>query len=296
MSIQLHNVLDEGDLEQVPISGPINVMLKSDMVVLVVDEIQKKIYIWKGENARVRRKFIAARKSQDLRGQLGLTFKVDSVDQGSEPSEFINLIGGPVPTAPEIEEFIPAEQPAAQPPALPPQPTVASPPQPVAQPTIIQPTQPQPAIVQTPPTIEPAPTFQPTPTIQPAPISQPETVPAEAVVSTGIQSLPVEDSVKQIIAIIDQKSVPPNYEREIVVIGPYVFSMVESKKTFLGQEKIERKWEIFADLPEGDFLAKDYTARMIVNEGRIMAVELLKGSTEVLSSAQVEAYKIKFQK
>jgi hypothetical protein len=271
-------------------------LLKSDMVVLVVDEIKKKIYIWKGENARVRRKFIAARKSQDLRGQLGLTFKVDSIDQGSEPSEFINIIGGPVPTAPEIEEFIPTEQQAAPQPTLPPQPKVSPPPQPVAQPEFIQPAQPvqppqpQPAFVQPPPTIEPA------PMIQPAPTTQPEAVPAESVVSTGIQSLPVEDSVKQIIAIIDQKSVPPNYEREIVVIGPYVFSMVESKKTFLGQEKVERKWEIFADLPEGDFLAKDYTARMIVNEGRIMAVELLKGSTEVLSSAQVEAYKIKFQK
>ncbi|NVM05330.1 MAG: hypothetical protein HWN67_23635 [Candidatus Helarchaeota archaeon] len=289
MSVQLHNVLDEGDLEQVPISGPINVLLKSDLVVLVVDEIKKKIYIWKGENARVRRKFIAARKSQDLRGQLGLTYKVDSIDQGSEPTEFINIIGGPVPITPEIEEFIPTEQPAAPQPTLTPQPTVSPPPQPVSQPTIIQPAQP----IQ-PPQPQPQPTIvQPQPTIEPAPTTQPV---APATVSTSIQSLPVEDSVKQIIAIIDQKSVPQNYEREIVVIGPYVFSMVESKKTFLGQEKIERKWEIFSDLPEGDFLAKDYTARMIVNEGRIMAVELLKGSTEVLSGAQVEAYKIKFQK
>ncbi|MFX0135889.1 MAG: hypothetical protein ACFFDN_19765 [Candidatus Hodarchaeota archaeon] len=302
MSVQLHNVLDEGDLEQVPISGPINVLLKPNMVVLVVDEIKKKIYIWKGENARVRRKFIAARKSQDLRGQLGLTYKVDSIDQGSEPAEFINIIGGPVPTAPQIEEFIPTEQPATpQPtpqPSLPPQPTPqpSLPPQPTPQPTIIQPTQP----VQPPPQpeiVQPVPAIEPAPIIQPAPTTQPEAPPADVVVSTGIQSLPVEDSVKQIIAIIDQKSIPPNYEREIVVIGPYVFSMVESKKTFLGQEKIERKWEIFSDLPEGDFLAKDYTARMIVNEGRIMAVELLKSSVEqALSAAEVEAYKIKFQK
>ena len=77
MSVQVHNVLDEGDLEQLTISGPIKDMLNSEMVVLVVEEAQKKIYIWKGENARVRRKFIAARKSQDLRGSLGLTFKVD---------------------------------------------------------------------------------------------------------------------------------------------------------------------------------------------------------------------------
>ncbi|MHA1378727.1 MAG: hypothetical protein ACTSRG_10130 [Candidatus Helarchaeota archaeon] len=295
MSIQVHNVLDEGDLEQLTISGPIKDLLNSEMVVLVVDEAKKKIYIWKGENARVRRKFIAARKSQDLRGSLGLTYKVDSIDQGSEPNEFINLIGGPVASAPEIAEFIPTDQPAT--PQLTSQPIT---PQPATfQP--VEPSQPTPTPVQQPTIVQPPP--QTSPPVQPKPqIVQPAattttTAPVSTGVSTSIQALPVEDSVKQIISIVDAKSIPPNYEREIVVIGPYVFSIVESKKTFIGQEKIERKWELFSDLPEGDFLAKDYTARMIVNEGRIMAVELLKSSTEqALSGTQIESFKIKYKK
>ncbi len=298
MSVQLHNVLDDGELEEIQITGQIKDLLNSEMVVLLVDHPKKLIYIWKGENARVRRKFIAARKSQDLRGSLGLTFKVDSIDQGGEPPEFLNLIGGTVAMAPEISEFIPTEAPSSpkpiSQPLMPPKPAEFTPvepvqPQPVIKPAIVQPpiqpvTQPPPK----PAVIKPAPVAEPTAPTQPIQTSS---------ASSSIQNLPVEDGVKQIIAIIDQKSIPPNYDREIVVIGPYVFSIVESKKTFLGQERVERKWELFADLPEGEFLAKDYTARMIVNDGRILAVELLKSSTGViLTGAEIESFKIKFKK
>ncbi|MHA1385468.1 MAG: hypothetical protein ACTSR3_17070, partial [Candidatus Helarchaeota archaeon] len=214
--------------------------------------------------------------------------------------DFINLIGGPVAAAPQIEEFIPTEQteipkPVTQPISTP-KPATFTPIQPASQPTP-QPIQ-KPTIVQ--PTQKPTPKPQPQMKIvQPTALTQPQgaQAPVDSGVSASIQALPVEDSVKQIIAIIDQKSVPPNYEREIVVIGPYVFSQVESKKAFLGTEKIDRKWDIFSDLPEGDFLAKDYTARMIVNEGRIMAVELLKSSSDqILSGTQIEAFKIKYKK
>lgn len=303
MSYVVHSVLDEGELETISVSGQIKDVLNSDMVALIVDEEKKQIWIWKGETARVRRKFIAARKSQDLRGELGLSFRVDSIDQGSEPNEFINLIGGPVSKAPEISEFVPTEQPVA--------------PKPVAKPmktskpaSTIQPVQ-KPPTIQEPPQIKPQPKAkpqpkpkvtkptpkitQPIPTIEPISISTPTSEISE--ISSSIQNLPVEDSVKQIIAIIDQKEIPPNYEREIVVIGPYVFSIIESKKTFLGQEKIEHKWDLFSDLPEGDFLAKDYTARMIVNEGRIMAVEFLKSTTETVQPrAEIVSFKIKFNK
>ncbi|MHA1424670.1 MAG: hypothetical protein ACTSQI_01635 [Candidatus Helarchaeota archaeon] len=265
--IELYDVTDDGELKQVAITGPIKDMLTSEMVVLLVDEPKKIIYLWKGANAKVRRKFIGARVSQDLRGQKGLNFKVDSIDHGDEPQGFIQLVGGSIPmeSAPDMAAMAPAG------PTIPPQP----------------PTSPQ--IVTSPTTSAPAapPLIQPQVTVGP---------PAPAI-GGQVQIPPgIEAGVQAIILELEKMPPPAPYHREIVFIGPYAFSIVETKKAGFGAAQVERRWEL-ASPPEGQFLAQDYIPRAIIRSGKVLAVELLKGGTVGSSvDAQIPIFKIKYQK
>ncbi|MHA1263894.1 MAG: hypothetical protein ACTSRS_01545 [Candidatus Helarchaeota archaeon] len=270
--LELYNVRDDGELEQLPITGPINTMLNSEMVVLLVVDRMKMIYLWKGANAKVRRKFIAARLSQDLRGQKGLNFKVDSIDQGDEPSAFINIIGGAI-----ADMGTPAAAPATGA-----APTAAAPIQTPAM-------QSQP--IQTAPTIQPAPTMQSQPTIIAAPATP------QAVGSVQVQVPPnIEEGVKAIIYEIEKRPPPEPYRRELVFIGPYAFSIAETKRGAFGQEQIEHNWEL-ASPPEGQFIAKDYVPRAIIQAGKVLAIEFMRGGTTGASpDTQVPIFRIKYQK
>lgn len=69
-------------------------VLLSDQVVLIIDEGLRRIYIWKGAQSSVRKKFIASRVASELQNELANIAnyhrcKVVSVDQGDEPREFL---------------------------------------------------------------------------------------------------------------------------------------------------------------------------------------------------------------
>ncbi len=278
-AIELYDVVDDGELNQLQITGPIKDMLNPEMVVLLVDEATRMIYLWKGSNARVRKKFIAARVSQDVRGQKGLNFKVDSIDQGDEPAKFIQIIGGPVAAAAAAPQAAPAG-------GMAPAPTPGMPSQQFQpQPTI------QPQQFQAAPTIQtqPAPVIQAQPTIQ----AQPAAVGAPGQVQVPPN---IEEGVKAIIYEIEKRLPPPPYKRELVFIGPYAFSIAETKKSAFGQEQVERRWEL-ASPPEGQFIATGYTPRAIIQGGKVLAVELMKGGEGGASpDTQIQVFKIKYQK
>jgi len=52
------------------------------------------VFLWKGVNSNVRSKFIGAKRSQDIRGQVGMHFGVVPLDEGEEDPDFLKLIGG----------------------------------------------------------------------------------------------------------------------------------------------------------------------------------------------------------
>ncbi len=281
MSIELYNVNDEGELEQLAISGLVKDMLNSEMVVLLVDDPQKAIYLWKGSNARVRKKFIAARLSQDLRGKKGLSYKVDSIDHGSEPPAFINLVGGPISMseAPSTEAIAPPVTKKTEP--SPASPVAIKPPSPKE--VAIKPPSPKGVMIK-----PPSPTIRPPPEEPSIDFSEEPTIlsPSPSIsTQSGIQTPPgIEDGVKAIINEIEKLPPPPPYTREIVFIGPYAFTVAE------------RKYEI-ASPPEGQFLAKGYVPRAIIRSGKVLAVELLKGGpSEAAADTQIQTFKIKFQK
>jgi hypothetical protein len=109
----------------------------------------------------------------------------------------------------------------------------------------------------------------------------------------------VEAGVKAIINEIEKHQPPAPYQRELVIIGPYAFSVTETKKAAFGQEQIEHRWEL-ASPPEGQFLAQGYTPRTIIQSGKVLAVELLKGGAGEASAAApdtpITVFKIKYQK
>ncbi len=73
-------------------------ILHDSQVALIVKEELRKIYIWKGYQSTVRKKFIASRVAQQLQQELmnSANFhrcKIRSIDQGEEPLEFLNDFG-----------------------------------------------------------------------------------------------------------------------------------------------------------------------------------------------------------
>ncbi|MFX1353291.1 MAG: hypothetical protein ACFFGP_04955 [Promethearchaeota archaeon] len=75
-----------------------NGILHPSQVIIIVKEDLRSIFIWKGVESSVRKKFIASRVAselqQELMKQAGFhRCKVISVDEGEEPEDFLNAFG-----------------------------------------------------------------------------------------------------------------------------------------------------------------------------------------------------------
>jgi hypothetical protein len=103
--------------------------LKSTEVFIFVEEGKKEIWIWIGENADVRTRFISSTVASEIRGHYGMTFRIRSADQGGEPDDFWGCIDavplegigpvedfdnsslGKIHSKEEVKQFIPPEAP-----------------------------------------------------------------------------------------------------------------------------------------------------------------------------------------
>ena len=103
-----YEVHEDGTLKEIELSKD---DLDSTRVVCVVDDETKSIYLWKGSQAGIRRKFIGARVATNLRTEYGFHFKVRPLDEGEEPPTFFSALNGTTAAARVIK---PGE--AAQPP------------------------------------------------------------------------------------------------------------------------------------------------------------------------------------
>lgn len=73
--------------------GPIHMLLDSSSIFIIVDPVDKEVWIWHGENVSIRKKFIAVQKAPNIRDMYGVDFKIVVIDEGSEPSEFKEIVG-----------------------------------------------------------------------------------------------------------------------------------------------------------------------------------------------------------
>ena len=260
-----YEVLEDGTLNEVELSKD---DLTSTIVVCVVDDETKSIYLWKGSQAGVRRKFIGARVATNLRTEYGFHFKVRPLDEGEEPPTFFTALNG---TTAATRVLKPGEK---TPPPAPPRPKKEPTAEAVSTPPSTPKTQPKKEPVATPKTAPPPkpPTSKPT--------SAPTTVSRPAAPVAAAPMGDVADMIKEMETI----DPPEGYQRELVIVYNDLYTVAEHKTAVFGQEKVERRIEKVADPPEGTFMAEGFIPRVIVKDGRVLGIELLKGTPDAILS------------
>jgi len=260
-----YEVMEDGTLNEVEIGKD---ELNSDLVVCVVDDETKSIYLWKGSQAGVRKKFIGARVATNLRTEYGFHFKVRPVEEGEEPPTFFTALNGSTAAARVLK---PGE--SAPPPAPPkPKTTSAAETTPTPEPR----TQPKDEPVRTPP-----PTPKTTPPPKPPTASSTTSPPPRP--ATSATSAPIA-GIEQMIRELQEIDPPEGYQRELVIVYNDLYTVAEHKTSVFGQEKVDRRIEKVKDPPEGTFMAEGFIPRVIVKDGRVLGIELLKGTPDAILS------------
>ena len=89
--VELYQISDSVSGELELYNNPSQQLRNDSVYVLLVNPI-KKIFLWIGQTATVRTRFIATNAAQNLQRVKGLTHRVISIDQGDEPPEFVEAI------------------------------------------------------------------------------------------------------------------------------------------------------------------------------------------------------------
>lgn len=75
---------------------------------------------------------------------------------------------------------------------------------------------------------------------------------------------------------IKDEPLPEGYEREGIILPPVFFAVTEKKVMVLGKEVVKKEIEKAKDLPEGFIFSEEYTPRIYIEGGKVIAVEILK--------------------
>ncbi len=242
---QIFKVNPDGTTTELTTSGQIKDIMQSDeCYVLVADNI-RKVFLWIGSESNVRSKFIGAKRSQEIRGQVGLHYSTGSVDEGDEPQDLLKIIGGKTEggIAKEVKED----------------------------------NAPMGGGVRIPSSATPS-------------AGRTKTRPQRAIPSTQNQgplytgetskTAQFQDEAQlnfeQIMQKLEEIQIPSGYERELVVVGNYAYSVVEKVQTFLGKKQVSKEISRVGSIPEGVFFAENYSPRILTEGGKIMAIEFLK--------------------
>jgi hypothetical protein len=250
MSLVVYDVRGDGEVDSIDQLDK-NV-LSSDKVLIVINENNKKIYLWKGKNSPVRKKFVGAQRANAIRTEYGFAYKVIAMDETDEEADFLALIG-----------MKPSKKPKAAP-------VPVSAPEPVIE-TVTEP--------------EPTPTPKikaTTPKIVTTPTPEPKVI-VKSQQSSRVTATQVEQprlNENEIMAKLEKIEVPKGLARELVISGHALYAIKESKTSIFGKENVERRLER-VNPPEGIFLAEDFIPRILVENGVVQAVEFLKENPNV---------------
>jgi len=252
LGTQVFKILPDGNTEESKTEGPIKEILKAEECYIIVSDEYRKVYLWKGINSNVRSKFIGAKRSQDIRGQVGMHFGVVPLDEGDEDPDFLKLIGGKTEggIAKEIQMG--------------------------TSPTKV-----------TAPSVHPLREKDPFGVPKPATgmniagsndrLSQ-NTGP----LYTGKESFDAftqeetHANFDEIMQKLEEIKIPDGFERELIIIGAHAYSVVEKVQTFLGKKQVSKEISKVGAIPEGVFFAEDYSPRVLSENGKILAIEFLK--------------------
>ena len=258
---QVFLINPDGTTTELTTEGQIKDVLKTDeCYVLVADDV-RKVYLWKGIKSSVRSKFIGAKRSQEIRGMVGMHYSVIPHDEGDEDPEFIQLIGGK--TEGGIAKEIKSEK-------------VAS------------------------PNVHPLREKNVFGTPEPAEGMNIAGSKDRASQNTGplyrgdgtMPSFTQEETqidFQEIMGKLEEIQIPAGFERELIIIGNQAYSVVEKVQQFLGDKHVTKEISKVGSIPEGIFFAEDYAPRILSEGGRILAIELLKHSGKAAKPVQARS-------
>jgi len=253
---QIFKVNPDGTTTELTADGPIKDIMKSEEVYVIVADDIRKIFLWLGNNSNVRSKFVGAKRSQDIRGQVGLHYGSVSVDEGDEDSDLIRIMGGKTEAgiAKEIHEDPSAPKGGAGGAAV----------NPLREKAIFEPPRPAEGM-----NIAGSMTR-----------ARENTGPLYTGSESMSQFMQDEQTVnfEQIMQKLEEIQIPDGYERELIIIGNHAYSIVEKVQNFLGKKQVEKVIEKVGSIPEGVFFAEDYSPRILSENGKILAIEFLKRS------------------
>jgi hypothetical protein len=264
-----YEVLEDGTLNEVEISKD---DLESTKVICVVDDETKSIYLWKGTQAGIRRKFIGARVATNLRTEYGFNFKVRPLDEGEEPPTFFTALDG---TTTATRVLKPGEK---APPPSPPKPKPKPKTEAAAEPATTSAPPPKPKTAE--PKVSAPPPKPPTSTAPKTAAAPPPRPPTATAAPTAAPA----GEIQTMITELESVDPPEGYQRELLIVYNELYTVAEHKIAVFGQEKIERKFEKVKDPPEGTFMAEGFIPRVIVKDGRVLGIELLKGTPDAILS------------
>ena len=247
-------------------------VLDSNQVLVIVKEDLRRIYIWKGVNSHVRKKFISSRVAAELQNDLVNKAhfhrcKIISVDQGDEPDEFMRAFGL---TAVDVPKFIERDSEEFRQ---------------IHATTIKEVAEMSDKEIHTwsgpPPTLddEVAPSEIATKLdkeiyVKPKQFTPPK-IPTTPIISTTFS----EVNNKHILEKIVNNEIPANFKRQNLILGTFQLygAAIKTIKVF-GEEVEETEWEPVSSIPKGPIELTDRTIRLFTDEktGKIEGIEILQ--------------------
>ncbi|MFX0103929.1 MAG: hypothetical protein ACFE75_00365 [Candidatus Hodarchaeota archaeon] len=247
---QLFLINPDGTTTEITTEGPIKDVLKTDECYVLVADDTRKVYLWKGLKSSVRSKFIGAKRSQEIRGQVGMHYTVVPLDEAEEDSEFIKLIGGQ--TEAGIAKEIKAEE--------------------ITPPSVHQLREKN--VFGTP---RPAEGMNIAGSKDRAAQNAGPLYRGEGSMADLMQDQ-VQIDFQEVMKKLEEIQIPKGFERELIIIGNHAYSIVEKVQQFLGKKQVTKEISKVGSIPEGIFFAEDYSPRILSENGKIIAIEFLKRS------------------
>ncbi|HUT81570.1 MAG TPA: hypothetical protein VMZ29_10245 [Candidatus Bathyarchaeia archaeon] len=315
MDIKFFEVLEDGTLNE-----ETDFSQQSSKVLIIVDDQFKRIFLWKGANSGIKKKFIGSRAAAELRKTYyGFAYRLSVIEEGDETQEFeftikrsrgeatvgvIEETTRGIPTNPSelgletgvdikisgdeptkkiiytdkdkanITQFAGARSDSSPEPSMDgprpkrPESVESKPITPQPQRTILSEMMggKEPTIIRPAPGSDTAKRYsQPSPTTStPAPPpSTPRPPPTPPPTPQQQKVLPMSDP-KEAFAMIKELGVPVGYERDLIIVGTGVYK--QQGNDFL----------VPPNPPEGVFLAPDRVPRIIIENGVVKVIEVLK--------------------
>ena len=85
-------IRNDGAVHELKTENSIRESLNPSEFYILNDDETKTIYSWMGSSCSLTRKLIGAAKSREVRGQVGMHYRVIPVDEGYEPPELLEKI------------------------------------------------------------------------------------------------------------------------------------------------------------------------------------------------------------